>query len=148
MREPVRFVLAVDPGLRTGWALWKDGEITGGITDPLETGDFLKYEIQAAPLGRSEVVCESYTVTAQTAKLSQQYWSLELIGVARWLCHYFGAEFVEPLQKPSEAKRFVPDQRLRDLGLWVPGREDHERDARRHLVLRLAKHGLIDVRPL
>lgn len=141
-------IFACDPGLRTGWASWVDGAVQSGITDPMETGDVLEAFIEqtlawgAKPV---EIVFESYTVTSQTAQKSQQHWSLELIGVGRWLARKHFVKFVEPLQSPADAKRFCPDARLRAMNLWVPGGPDHERDARRHLVLRLAKHRMIDV---
>jgi hypothetical protein len=126
-----------------------DGAVQSGITDPMETGDVLEDFISRArwggTAGNVEVVFESYTVTSQTAQKSQQHWSLELIGVGRWLARKHFVKFVEPLQSPAEAKRFCPDARLRAMNLWVPGGPDHERDALRHLVLRLAKHRLIDV---
>lgn len=40
-------------------------------------------------------------------------------------------------QLPSQAKTFATDDRLRDFGLWVKGRE-HERDAMRHFAYFIA----------
>lgn len=136
-------VLAVDPGLRSGWACWSGGDFQTGICDPMELLDFCSERMGYQP---DLLACEAYKITARTAKLSAQNWSLELIGALRWMCHRSSVPFV--LQTPAEAKSFVPDQRLRDLGMWTPGKEDHARDATRHLVLALAKRGELAVSPL
>lgn len=140
-------VLAVDPGLRSGWALWcpdaLDPPWEARVYDPMPLLAFTEQELDH---GLNLVVCEAYRITAATAQKSQQHWSLELIGALRWLAYKAGVEFV--LQTPAEAKSFVPDQRLRDLGMWTPGKEDHARDATRHLVLALAKRRELAVSPL
>lgn len=138
-------LFAADPGLRSGWASWDGEKIRAGTDDPMDLCDRLKSWL-THEWGGSEVVYEAYQITTATAQKSQQHWSLELIGAARWLAYRHGATF--DLQKPVDAKRFCPDARLRDLGLWGLADSDHARDALRHLVLRLAKHRLIDLRPL
>lgn len=136
-------ILAVDPGLRSGWAWWAGLEhFDVGIEDPMPLLDLCVESVDRVDL----VVCEAFKITQRTAQLSAQHWSLEIIGALRWMCHSAGVEFV--LQTPAEAKSFVPDQRLRDLGMWTPGKEDHARDATRHLVLALAKRGELAVSPL
>lgn len=141
-------IFACDPGLRSGWATWGGDKIRYGEHDPMNTLEELDGWLHAQrQTGETcEVVFEAYLITVATAQKSQQHYSLELIGAARWLCHAAGVPF--ELQKPSEAKRFCPDQRLRDLGIYASGRADHERDALRHLVMRLAKHRLIRLTPL
>lgn len=139
-------VLAVDPGLRSGWSHWLNphGGWGAGICDPMPMIDLA--ELVLGQRGADLVVCEAFKITQRTAQLSAQHWSIELIGALRWLCHKYGVPFV--LQTPAEAKTFCPDARLRDLGMWTPGREDHHRDATRHLVLALAKRGELAVSPL
>ncbi len=82
------------------------------------------------------VVCESYTVTPATIKLTREYAALEIIGTLRYLAEAHGRKF--KLQTPAAAKRFMVESRLRNLGWWRPG-EDHARDALRHLGLYLAE---------
>lgn len=133
-------VLAVDPGLRTGMAWVLAGPLNTAIEDPMPC---LYQAEHILGLGVDLVVCEAYKITARTAQLSAQHWSLELIGALRWMCHRAGVEFV--LQTPAEAKSFVPDARLRAMDMWIPGKEDHARDATRHLILALAKRGAVSV---
>lgn len=136
-------VLAVDPGLRSGLAVHRYKCWDTYILDPMATVDHADDELRS---GLDLIVCEAYKITARTAQLSAQHWSLELIGALRWLAHSYNVPF--QLQTPADAKSFVPDQRLRDLDMWVPGKEDHARDATRHLVLALAKRGELRVPPI
>jgi len=135
------FVLAVDPGKKTGLSFWrvnKDGEppVVTELAVP-EFGDYVEH--QAATYGELlSIVCESFTITVQTAKHTQAPWSLEGIGVCRHIAHKYGCSF--DLQAPSSAKTFSSDKRLRDLGWWSPG-HGHGNDASRHLLLFAAQRG-------
>lgn len=134
-------VLAVDPGLRSGWAMWAGGGLfTCGIEDPDQTMDLMA-EWTAAWGRRGLLVMEKFTITAQTGRFSPQPEPMELIGVGKYLARVNGCVFT--LQTPADAKRFVPDVRLKAVDMYREGREDHARDAARHLVLRLAKEQLI-----
>jgi hypothetical protein len=135
-------IFAADPGKTSGWATWDGERIESGQAEPMALCERLTQWIPRHCALGALVVYESYIITAATAQKSQQPWSLELIGAARWICHDTGQPF--ELQKPADAKRFVTDARLKHLGLWVPG-EDHARDALRHLVLALAKRRLIRI---
>lgn len=134
----MRLVLAVDPGLNTGTALYDLDK-----HQPIETKqhDFDSFTTYLARLanenrGALSIVSESFMITVQTAKNSQAPWSLELIGVMRWVSRaWCGREL--KLQTPSQAKRFASDGRLRAMGFWSPG-ERHANDAARHLLLWLA----------
>ncbi len=146
MRVTPTAIFAADPGLATGWASWDGTTIKSGTADPMEFCGILDEWCQWQSARGALVVLESYTITAQTIQKSQQTWSLELIGAAKWLAHKWCVDVA--MQKPSEAKSLVPDSRLRQLDLWAPGGPDHERDALRHLVFALAKRRLIQLRPL
>jgi hypothetical protein len=140
-------MFAADPGLASGWATWDGETIRSGTDADLDLSDRLEQWLKRrAGRCHTMVVYESYTITTATAQKSQQHWSLELIGTARWLCRRYDTPF--EIQKPAEAKRFCPDQRLRDLGIYAPGGPDHERDALRHITLAMARHGVITLRPL
>lgn len=136
-------ILAIDPGLRTGMAWGPIDAPNTEIEDPMPALDLAQ---QLLGHDLDLVVCEAYKITARTAQLSAQHWSLELIGALRWMCHRHGVPF--ELQTPAEAKSLVPDARLRQMGLWVPGKEDHARDALRHMVLGLARKRQIQLRAL
>ena len=144
--DEVVSVLAVDPGLRSGMAYWScPGGFRSVIVDPEDTMDFMEAWANDHGPGGALVV-ESYRITVETGKKSQQHWPLELIGVARYLARVNRLLFVE--QTPANAKQFCPDARLRQIGFWTPGVEDHARDAARHLALYLTRKRLLTVPPL
>lgn len=139
-----RSVLALDPGLRTGWALWHNGEFTCGISDPEDTFDILdRLTNLIGEVEGSTVVVEKFTITAATGKKSSigMNWPLELTGVARYFAYRWGLEFVQ--QTPAQMKQYATRTKLDAYGFWRPGREDHHMDAAGHLLLFLRKHNLI-----
>ena len=137
-------VLAVDPGRTTGFVIWRDGE---RFEKELDAETFLAYIAPSIEKGEFDyVVCERYIITTQTAKLSQAPWSLEQIGVLRFLCARHNIPFV--LQNVSDAKRFANEQRLKQIRWARPKGGGHARDAQRHLLLFLVKNDMIDDRIL
>lgn len=84
------------------------------------------------------VVAERFVISGGTVTVARgdTNWSIELIGILRYLCRKYGHEF--DLQGAGDAKRLGTDKLLRRLGWWTPG-SDHARDAARHLVLALAR---------
>lgn len=86
-----------------------------------------------------EIVMEKFTITAQTGKNSNaENWSPEIIGAVKYLAWREGVAYTE--QTPAEAKNFVPNDRMKNVGIWHVGGEGHARDALRHAVLYLIKH--------
>jgi hypothetical protein len=138
-----RYALAVDPGDMTGWAFasldtpWTPGSVIAGQRP---ADDFLDVIAGWRELRNPEclVIVETFTITAQTARLSQQPVPMEVIGVLKFLTRRAGAQL--QMQTPAAAKRFCSDAQLRKIGLWQPGK-DHARDAIRHLVLGIVTHG-------
>ena len=134
-------VLAVDPGKATGYCIWKDGE---RIEGELYFDRFLEKAAQLIESGEIDtVVCERFIVSPQTGKFSQATWSLEQIGVLKYLCARHDVRFV--LQNVSDAKKFADDKRLNSLGWKRPKGDGHARDAQRHMLLFLVNQKLIDM---
>lgn len=97
----------------------------------------------AAPL---QVVCESFHITARTARNTFAPWSLESIGVLRFLtaCTRDQPSPVSfTLQTPSNAKRAATNQRLTEVGWYAPSEGGHAADAARHLYLYLFRSRLL-----
>lgn len=144
--SPYPRVLAVDPGVTTGWSLWDP------TMERPQTGQDQQYEfcrrvetwLEASWLAywakeiTLEVVVERYTVGPETIKKTRQNASLEIIGVVRYLCGKFGVPF--SLQTPADAKAFATNEKLKRCGWWSPGQQ-HANDATRHLLLGLARRG-------
>lgn len=142
-------ILAVDPGGTTGYATfhveqWLDPEQRAGSRTHGEAS-FEEFEDMAYNWLWSEyrrgvsvtVVCERFVIMpgTMTKSRSEVNWSIETIGLLRFLCRRWGHEFVT--QGVGDAKGLATNDLLRRIGWWARG-EDHGRDALRHLVLWLA----------
>lgn len=147
-------VFSVDPGLASGVALLNTVDDPGIIQmgswemNPYETMDATQNIIDTYKDDFDlRIVVERFTITAETGKKSQSPWSLEIIGAIKYICHK--NRLPEPaLQTPSDAKNFVPNARLKALGLWHKGGGGHAMDALRHAVLYAVKNGYRDKRLL
>lgn len=137
-------VLAIDPGGNTGLALWNDGawwawaepaeQALVTVHNALNDGDL------------NQLVSESFIISTATAKKSQDgLVSIEMIGVMRYLSRVYNVPF--ETQTPSDAKSFATDEKLKAWKWWTRG-VDHPRDASRHLMTWLCKHGYIDLTEL
>jgi hypothetical protein len=140
-------VLAVDPGLMTGWVLWEDGKIIEQGQNDFDSFCLL-VDAMFVPLTLvdkpTEIVVERYDVTAETLRKSRQYEALYLIGVLRYIALREDIIFY-PSQRSNKA--FATDDRLRAAG-WLsrPKTERrHENDAKRHLLTRLIKTKRMEV---
>lgn len=155
--------LIVDPGKMTGWgylfAVRGQTPLFQGAENP-----HFEFLCEAERIIRgglvSGVVCESFSVTDRTAKLSnERFWSLEQIGALRYFCGTMGTPYVE--QTPSEAKSFATNAKLRKLDEitdptdtpfgWYAGNKGeagHRRDAARHALVYGIRNHLIDARSL
>jgi hypothetical protein len=144
-----RLVLSVDPGKKSGICVFKFAD---GEPELLYSGEYMMREYHV-PILRAitdalvigadlEVVCERFTINAQTVKNSQAPFSLEQIGILKYLLLSNG---IDPdsivLQSPADAKRMFPNEALKKLEYWHRGGEGHALDAIRHALLYLAKHG-------
>lgn len=147
------YILAIDPGLTSGVALFHrtdSDEITlvwSEELDWMETARCTDGVLREHGGDDVDIVLERFTITQQTAKNSQQQWSIEIIGMVRLLAHAHGAGAIT-LQSPADAKRFVTNPRLKALGFWHVGGGGHALDAIRHAILRLTRLGWTDSRLL
>jgi hypothetical protein len=127
-------ILAVDPGGTTGWMTWDSelGRMGWGMSNFEEFVSFVN--VAASPHQIDVIVCERYTITANTLRKSRQHEALEVIGFLRAVAHLRGIKFELQQQNPP----FSTDARLRLCSLYVPN--DHARSAARQLLLYLVKH--------
>lgn len=143
----MKHVLSVDPGKATGMALFSFE--TGQEPVLVWSGEFQQHEY-AAPIraalatvqGDLEVVCERFTINAQTVKNSQAPYSLEQIGILKQCLLDVGRPADDIyFQSPADAKAIFPNPALKKLGYWHRGGEGHALDAIRHGLLRIVKSG-------
>jgi hypothetical protein len=149
----IRYVLAVDPGKATGMALFS----REGDSEPVLvwSGEFQQEEY-AKPIREvltthpdAEVVCERFTINAQTVRNTQAPYSLEQIGILKQCLIDVGrpADDIH-FQSPADAKAMFDNPKLKKLEYWHRGGEGHALDSIRHGLLRLVKTGWKPVRLL
>ena len=134
-------IIAVDPGLTTGWAaLYPDGEFRSGETKG--SYPFLRtvHGLLSAGAFDWHVVVERYTITPETIKKSRQTEALEIIGALKFFTQHYGAGF--SMQSPAEAKSFATDAKLRRVR-WFQQGLGHANDASRHLLCYAVRNGLV-----
>lgn len=145
-----RVVIAVDPGKATGVCCFgvRPGEephlIMSGEYQPEEFAEPLRAMLASAASENIpvEIVCERFTINAQTVRNSQAPYSLEQIGVLKQIMRDAGMKDNDlKFQSPADAKRMFPNEAVKKLGYWHKGGEGHALDAVRHGLLYLAKNG-------
>lgn len=153
----MRVVLAVDPGKTSGICVFTHEH--GSEPALVSSGEFLM-EDYGTPISntiryaneigaRIEVVCERFTINAQTVKNSQAPFSLEQIGILKYIMRENGLDHESIFfQSPSDAKKMFPNPALKKLGYWHVGGGGHALDAMRHGLLRMTKSGWTPVRLL
>jgi len=142
-------ILAVDPGLMSGicFMTWSESP----EEDPILVGSYEANEDEYPDvisdfLSKWEdysnfyVICEKFTINAQTVKKTQAPYSLEQIGVLKYLCKNYGFDHTEiNFQMPADAKNMFSNPTLKTLGFWHVGGAGHALDAIRHALLGLAR---------
>lgn len=126
-------VLAYDPGLVTGWALWNP--LTQDFTSGQIEGRHAFYRAVEGIMDsgyRPEVVGEKFTIGPQTMKKTKQYDALYINGVVDYWAAKHGFSFT--LQTPAQAKNFASDDKLKTLGWHKPTSGGHANDASRHML--------------
>lgn len=137
-------LLAIDPGLTTGWAGYSIPGETYGFKSGMIEGRFKFYEWLYSVLSAFytegppfTIIMESFTITAATARKSPQPDPWRIIGHVEALCVRDGIPLV--FQSPSEAMAFSKNDKLKALGWYKPG-AGHDNDAARHLLLWMMKN--------
>lgn len=141
------FVLSVDPGKATGMALFS---FEKGEEPVMLWSKELQFEEYAAPIREAYaqcgpdllVVCERFTINAQTVRNSQAPFSLECIGVLKQIMLDNGVSVdAIKMQSPADAKAMFDNKKIKKLEYWHTGGEGHALDAIRHGLLYLVKLG-------
>lgn len=146
-------VLAVDPGKLSGVAAisWdEDKDSTPKVVWSKELNDeqfpegIIDALADAESYDKFFVACESFTINMQTAKNTQAPWSLEQIGVLKYVCRKYNYKPEDIVfQSPANAKSMFDNPALKRLGTWHVGGAGHANDAIRHGLLRMIRAGWI-----
>lgn len=137
-------IIALDPGGTTGaccYDLNRNTVYVGG-----QYSKFLVLDIVGRLAYKNEclIVAEKFIITPRTGSLSQQPDALKICGALEWIAYQHNGAYEE--QMKVSAAKIAPDSRLKEHGLYVPGR-GHANDAARHLILVLERKmpGVFDV---
>lgn len=133
-----RYVICLDPGETTGFAIFDNTTLVrSGQLHTVENGkilwdnliEFLTKNVDTTK--NNYFVCENYRIYQH--KLARHSFSpvvtLRLIGGIDLIAH--SSEIPIYYQMAAQAKGFVTDQKLKDWGFWIKGK-NHARDAIRH----------------
>jgi hypothetical protein len=147
-----KLIISIDPGKTSGFCLvtWTGKQenlpILERSSELLEDNfaSDIKVALAMTKWYEITVVCERFTITAQTTKNSQAPYSLEQIGVLKHLCREAGYDPDKIVfQSPVDAKNMFPNPALKKIGTWHVGGAGHANDAIRHALLRLTKTGWV-----
>lgn len=130
-----KYLLSIDPGLMTGVCLIDLSDPENPVkvwSKEVTIEEFHDNIEQLISHEETHVVIEDFKITVETGKLSDAPWSLELIGVVRYLCYLNGK--VLDLQLPSQ-KPFADNDKLRAVDFWHVGGEGHANDSLRHAMV-------------
>lgn len=143
-------ILAVDPGKASGICLfeWVEGEepkmVWSGEYQQHQYAQAIRLAIHASQSSgvRVEVVCERFTINAQTVRNSQAPYSLEQIGILRQCMLDAGYAMDDiSFQSPADAKAMFSNEKIKKLDYWHKGGEGHALDSIRHALLYMVKKG-------
>ena len=146
-------IISVDPGKATGVAVfsYEKGQepelVESTEVDFYSFAPWIREWLDSYFLKNSteyelHVVCERFTINAQTTKNSQAPFSLEEIGVLKQIMLDYNLD-PESLkfQSPADAKAMFDNSKLKKLEYWYRGGEGHALDAIRHALLCMVRLG-------
>lgn len=147
----MRHILAVDPGKASGlsYFVWEGPDVEPEMLWSMEVqqheyADPIRkaFAFSQSRGTRLEVVCERFTINAQTVRNSQAPYSLEQIGILKQIMMDNGrAPDDIYFQSPADAKAMFSNEKIKILDYWHRGGEGHALDSIRHGLLRLVKSG-------
>lgn len=95
--------------------------------------------VEQSTRGLDMIVIESWRVTPQTSRKTQQLDAPFTIGALLWISHRTGVPV--RMQQPGQAKSFSTDDKLHAIGWWRGTPGGHANDAVRHGLLALVELG-------
>lgn len=126
-------VVSIDPGGTNGICIAEcepSGEWDIKFVDGLEKHDLYR-KLEEVPAANTFLVYETYRLYESKAKvmIGNEFETVQIIGVIKYICEKRDIPYVD---SPTSNKAFFTDQRLKDMGLYIP--IDHKRDAIRHFL--------------
>lgn len=142
-------VVALDPGGTTGVAILDYKQVHQFQVETSSPRELVTIWENLNIAGPEEVVIERFQFRYGGGRSKVVLTPVEVIGVVKLYCAMKKIRLYE--QTPAQAKKLITDDKIRKLGLWVPG-QPHAMDATRHLlyhliVTRREKRWLEQLRP-
>ncbi len=151
-----RITIWIDPGKMTGIASWdsQSSVFTSlEVTDLKSLGQWIEllvsvndYELRRTDFLDDrldiELGWERYIITPGNTRQGLGYWSIEAIGVARYLALKHDFTILTP--QISSMMSFSTDARLKLIGWYKPGKP-HANDAARHLMRYMLRTGTLPI---
>lgn len=137
------YVLWLDPGATTGWALWYTREQR--LTQAEYDWDELVWRLEAwASSARRKTIigCERFVITPDSARRPGSIEALQVWGAARSAATRHDAFMFLDHQTSSMAKTSCPDEILQTLG-WRRNTMGHANDAARHVYRWMCQEGVL-----
>lgn len=132
----MKTVIALDPGTTTGIAVYWEKIDEWGQFEYGPEPHHIKLEALLIATRPDVLITESFIFQPSRRKIVLD--SVEYIGVAKLYCGHAGKELVQ--QTASQGKAFWSDQKIKQIGLWLPN-QGHAMDATRHLLFWWMRHG-------
>lgn len=130
-------LLSIDPGLMTGLASIDVHDRRNPVVNwsgektVEEFHEFIEEYIESRQ-DTLAIVMEDFIITKRTGELSQQPWSLRLIGVVHFLSWKYNIPVF--MHKPADKKFAEDNKKLQKTGFWHKGGAGHANDAFRHAI--------------
>lgn len=124
-------VMWFDPGLTTGWASLEISALFDSGQAPFEDIGVMLTSWAEALGSRLWVGWELYNVTQGGGKSGTPKYSLETIGMLKWICHSHDVTVLKAM--PSASRKLGDELKLKRLGWRKPG-QVHANDAAMHLL--------------
>lgn len=136
--RPPDVVMWLDPGLTTGWAMLANGvEFSSDQCGFYPLGELVE-SYGRVYRRRMAISWERYIVTSGGSRTGTAAPSLETIGMVRWLCLSHDIMLLRPM--PSSTRKLGSEEKLKQLGWYVPGKR-HANDAAMHMLSWLLREG-------
>jgi hypothetical protein len=128
-------VVWFDPGLISGWARLTGDVFSSGEGNFIDIGDVVAWH--CAQENEVSFGWERFDITPATYQMRGSSWSLEVIGVIRWLALEADQKILDPQSR--ESRLMVQENLLKAVRWHKPGL-GHANDAARHLLAWLVKN--------
>lgn len=142
-------VLAIDPGVTTGLAsnihvplLIPVRPLAWQFSSTEHDSPHWEFLETLENYDPDVIVCERFDF--RQAKLGVDYTAVEYIGLVKLHCEINNVPIIWQGQDAKSKKSFWTDDKLKQLGLYIPG-QPHAMDAQKHLLKYQLDHGQFDL---